>query len=121
LCDGTQSPPSGPAAVCAANTLLLGGNGGACTEGLSQGCLTCYVDVAGCGTAACAASCSGAGPIGANGCTCIDCVNTNCDAAFDACAGYATGRPNGTPSDTGGVIGGPEACEAIPTPNCDEE
>jgi Cys-rich repeat protein len=120
LCDGSQSPPSGPAAVCAANTLLLGGNGGACTDGLSQGCLTCYADVAACGTANCAASCSGSGAIGANGCTCIDCVNTNCDEAFTTCAGYPTGRPNGTPSGTGGVVGGPPACEGIPTPACDE-
>jgi hypothetical protein len=119
-CDGTRSPPSGPAATCAQNTLLLGGNGGACTEGLSQGCLTCYVDVAACGTLACAASCSGSGAIGANGCTCIDCVNENCDAAFDACAGYATGRPNGTPSGTGAVVGGPPACEGVPTPACEE-
>ncbi|MBW2159899.1 MAG: hypothetical protein JRH14_08015, partial [Deltaproteobacteria bacterium] len=30
-CDGTTSPAGGPAAVCGANILLLGGNGGACT------------------------------------------------------------------------------------------
>jgi hypothetical protein len=119
-CDGTTSPAGGPAAVCGANILLLGGNGGACTTGLSGACLGCYATVAGCGTAACAASCSGSGPIGANGCTCIDCVNSSCDAAFEACSGYATGRPNGTPSATGGVIGGPPVCQAIPTPACDE-
>jgi hypothetical protein len=119
-CDGTVSPAYGPASVCGANILLLGGNGGACLTGLSAGCLTCYTDYARCGPSSCPAQCAVTGPTGAVACTCYDCVNTNCEAAFATCAGYLTGRPNGTPSATGGVVGGPPVCQGIGTPDCDE-
>ena len=103
LCDGSTSPAFGDATLCAQNTLLLGGNGGACMAGLSGACLTCYATVAACGTASCATECAAAPA----GCTCLDCVNTACDADFEACAGYGSG------SDT--VLGGPPACESFQT------
>jgi hypothetical protein len=120
--------PAGPdcrpsdATLCAADILLLGGDGGACTSGLSAACLGCYGGAAACGTSLCAAACADLAPgsiDGPNGCNCIDCVATNCDTDFLSCAGYEQGVPNGTPNPHPGSIGGPPLCEAIPTPDCD--
>jgi hypothetical protein len=119
-CSGDPIAPYTASADCADRTLLLGGDGGACTEGLSATCLACYQGASDCGTDKCAASCSGTGANGANGCNCIDCVDASCDAAFEACAGYSAGRPNGRTSNAGGVEGGPPACHVIPTPTCIE-
>jgi hypothetical protein len=118
-CSGDPIAPSTLSAACMLNTIYLGGDGGACTSGLSIDCLGCYYTVSQCGLS-CAASCAGSGPTGANGCTCLDCVYNACDTEFAACAGFSQGLPNGTLSGTGGIIGGPPACEAIPTPACDE-
>jgi hypothetical protein len=75
-----------------------------------------------CGLTNCAANCASlsGGSTGPNGCTCLDCVYNACDTAFAACAGYSQGLPNGDVSGTGGIIGGPPACEAITTPDCEE-
>jgi hypothetical protein len=118
-CSGDPIAPNTAAAVCLLNTLYIGGDGGACTSGLSILCLGCYSAVSQCGLG-CAGSCAGTGPTGANGCTCLDCVYNACDADFATCAGYSQGLPNGNMSGSGGVIGGPPACESIPTPDCDE-
>ena len=91
----------------------------------NMACLGCYDGAVSCATDTvdgCTADCSNlsAGAIdGPNGCQCIDCVNTTCDAAFDACAGFPQGLPNGTPNPHPGAIGGPPICEGIPTPDCD--
>jgi hypothetical protein len=121
-CSGDPVPPNTPAATCVGNILLLGGDGGACTTGLDVDCLTCYNGASTCGTTLCTADCSNlaAGAIdGPNGCQCIDCVSTNCDAAFFFCAGFAQGVPNGTPNPHPGSVGGPPVCEGIPSPDCD--
>jgi hypothetical protein len=120
-CSGDPIAGGTPAATCVANTLLVGGDGGACTTGMDAACIDCYNAASSCGTTVCTASCSNlkAGAIdGPNGCDCIDCVNTNCDLAFDTCAGFPQGLPTGTPNPHPGAIGGPPICEAIPTPAC---
>jgi hypothetical protein len=122
-CSGDLIVGNTPQAVCIASILLLGGDGGACTSGLSADCMDCYGTMDACGSTFCASSCDNliaGAPDGPNGCTCRQCVYDTCDAEFRVCAGYSFGRPNGTLSGTGGLIGGPPACEAIPTPACDE-
>jgi len=118
-CSGDPIAPGTASAVCLLDTLYIGGDGGACTSGISIPCLGCYYTVSQCGLG-CAGSCAGSGPTGANGCTCLDCVYNLCDAEFATCAGYSQGLPNGSIGGTGGIIGGPPVCEAIPTPDCDE-
>jgi hypothetical protein len=121
-CSGDPTPAFGPATECVANTLLLGGDGGACTTGLDAACVGCYNEASSCGSGLCTADCSNltAGAIdGPNGCQCIDCVYATCDAAFITCAGFSQGLPAGTPNPHPGIIGGPPVCEAIPTPDCD--
>lgn len=100
-CDGNPIAAMTSVADCAAATL----GDTACDPGLSQACLDCYVSVSACGTTNCAVDCA-ADPAG---CACLACVNTNCDAGFEACAGYSAG------SDT--VPGGPPSCEALQTCN----
>jgi hypothetical protein len=122
-CSGDPIAAGTPSATCVSRTLLLGGDGGACTSGLSADCLSCYTDYAACGASACGAtSCSGAGATGPGGCQCLDCMEAACGASFAACAGYAHGSPS---SDDGsgpngglGTVGGPATCAAIPTPDC---
>jgi hypothetical protein len=120
-CSGDAVVPGTPAAACISRTLLLGGDGGACINGLSADCLSCYTDYASCG-AGCSPSCSGTGATGPQGCQCLDCIVAACDASFTTCAGYSQGAPS---SDDGsgpagglGTVGGPAACPAIPTPDC---
>jgi hypothetical protein len=119
-CSGDPIAPGTPAAECISRTLLLGGDGGACTSGLSGACLSCYTDYAACGASACGAtSCSGAGATGPDGCQCLDCMEAACGASFAACAGYGLGAPDSDDGSGAGTIGGPPICEGIPTPACD--
>jgi hypothetical protein len=125
-CFGVPQNPANGADACTAGVLLRTPEG-LCPQGLDSGCLGCYGLSVACGSAAgppggCLGACSNlaAGAIdGPNGCDCIDCITTECDPAFAACAGFGNGAPAGTPNAHPTLVGGPPVCEGVPTPACD--
>ena len=94
-CDGNSIPSLTSVPVCAAATL----SDPACDPRLTLPCLDCYLKASACGTLHCSQPCL-SDPLG---CECLDCFYDNCDADFEACAGFSVGSST-TP-------GGPPTCE----------
>lgn len=98
------------AAVQACGTSNLGGGADAiamCVEddiGLSAACASCFGETTQCTIDNCLTEC-GTDPLGNS---CITCRATNCDAAFEACAGELAPCENGGGGNggNGGVGGG---------------